>query len=818
MKGRKLLVCILVFVIIAVTLPPVTSQPYWTVMVYMDGDNDLESAALDDFNELESAGSNTDVNIVVQIDRIPGYSTADGDWTTTRRYYVTTDPGGYNSTIVSSMISDLGELNMGNPTTLIDFVNWAQTNYPADYYLLVLWDHGDGWKTRSAQVFQKGPLTKVEKREPVKGICYDDTNTDYLTTPDIDTALTTITGGGATPIDVIGFDACLMGMLEIDYEVSPYGSYFVGSEESVPMDGWDYQATMNWLLANPTSTPDLVAARIVTDYMNFYGVLGIETHSAVDLSQVSAVTGAVNTLATNLMNNIDTYFYDILNARDLAEEYMDTDFIDLYDFAEQLQTITPDVSIQNDCQNVMNAVTSAVIQEGHGAGNAGSHGISIYFPYGAGDYLSRYETDTQFAQDTSWDEFLQTYYTTVPPPLHAVALIDDDNGRDYEDFEDYYTQALDALSIQYDYYDTSIFGSPTLAYLQAHVIVIWFTGSDFTNTLTPTDENNLISYLTGGGGLFLSSQDYVWDLKADGRYPSLFLRSYLHTVNEGEDTGVNNLGGVDGNEVGDGLGPYQMCWAGGSCTFMDYADWVTKDAASGYAFYNEDVEYVAITYSGVYDVIFCAFRFEGIGEFLHRQEVMASIFNFLGPIPAFGSLADIFSTYTFFVAGNSAYCTDVLGSAKIAFALGQGGASDNPEGRTDTILTTVEHDTGNLIPLGGPAINPIAVEFGNYFGITYNYQPGVSFEIYADSQSIFLDLTLYPLEDVAIIYLAEHNGRYVLLVWGFGWEGTYAASVFLGDIANWQAYLGTHMVMLRWVDVNTDGLVQANEISVEAST
>ncbi|MBU7047184.1 MAG: hypothetical protein HXS54_12195, partial [Theionarchaea archaeon] len=126
--------------------------------------------------------------------------------------------------------------------------------------------------------------------------------------------------------------------------------------------------------------------------MNFYGVMGIETHSAVDLSQVAAVTGAVNTLATNLMNNIDTYFYDILNARDQVEEYMDTDFIDLYDFAELLQTITPDVSIQNDCQNVMNAVASAVIQEGHGAANAGSHGISIYFPYGAGDYLSRYET------------------------------------------------------------------------------------------------------------------------------------------------------------------------------------------------------------------------------------------------------------------------------------------------------------------------------------------------------------------------------------------------------------------------------------------
>lgn len=813
---RKVLVCMVMLSLVALTPPPAASQPSWTVMVYMDGDNNLEGAALDDMNEMEFSGSTLNVNIVVQVDRIPGYDSTNGDWTTTRRYYITNDPGGYNGTIVSTLISDLGEVNMGDPNSLAAFVNWARTAYPANYYLLVLWDHGDGWKKANNTVM-KGALVKSEKREPEKGVCYDDTNSDYLNTPDIRTALNTITAGGTNPVDVVGVDACLMATVELGRELLPYAAYMVGSEENEPGDGWDYQTTLNWLAVNPASTPDQVASRIVTDYMNFYGLGGAETHSAVDLSQGSALVSAVDTFALDLIAVAPSYFYQIVNARTQVEEFGDPDFIDLYHFAQLIRAGVPDPQVQADAQNVMNAITAAVIAEGHGGSHPNVHGLSIYFPYGSDDYLSRYETETYLAIDTSWDEFLNTYYSTAPVPLHAIALIDDDNGRDLQDVEDYYTQALDALAVQYDYYDTDIYGSPSLFYLQAHAAVIWFTGSDFSTTLSPQDESNLTQYLLGGGKLFLSSQDYVWDLKMDVRYPSTFLRLYLHTLGEGEDTGISTLTGIGGNEVGDGLGPYDLCWVGGNCDFIDYADWVQKDAVSSYAFVNEGGEYVAITYSSGQEVVFFPFRFEGL-YLAERITVMDRILSFLEPITAFGSLEPLFDTNSFFVAGDLAYCTDVLGSAKIGFAMGIAGTTENPEGRTDLILTSTEHATGNLILVGGPAINPLAVEFDPYFGITYNYQPTVSFEIFADSSSIFLDLTRYPTEDIAIVYLGEQNERNVLIVWGYGWQGTYAASLFIGDLAKWEQYRASHMLMIRWLDTNADGLVQESEITVEAST
>ena len=173
-----------------------------------------------------------------------------------------------------------------------------------------------------------------------------------------------------------------------------------------------------------------------------------------------------------------------------------------------------------------------------------------------------------------------------------------------------------------------------------------------------------------------------------------------------------------------------------------------------------------------------------------------------------------FHENSYFVIGEKAYNTDVLGTAKISYGLALGGAQ-NPEGRTDMIITNKEKDEGNLIIVGGPAINPAATEFGGYFGISYDYEPNAYYEIFCERNSIYLDLTKYPHEDICIVYLGQFSSRNVLLVWGYGWQGTYAGSVFMGDPQNWLEYQDAHMLLLRWKDENRDGLVQENEIIVE---
>lgn len=120
----------------------------WTFMVYMIGDNNIELSAINDFLEMAAVGSNNDVRIVVQFDRSSAHDTSYGDWTTTKRFYITS---GMTPTAANALM-DLGEVNMADPNSLRAFINWSTSSYPADRYALVLWAHGNGWRLQREQL------------------------------------------------------------------------------------------------------------------------------------------------------------------------------------------------------------------------------------------------------------------------------------------------------------------------------------------------------------------------------------------------------------------------------------------------------------------------------------------------------------------------------------------------------------------------------------------------------------------------------------------------------------------------------------------
>ncbi len=111
-------------------------------MVYISGDNNLEDYVVKDIElELAPTGSSANVQVVALADRGPGYDTSYGDWQTTKLYHVTQGM----KADAASAVADWGERNMGDKQTLIDFVSWSKTNYPADHYALYFWGHGWNW-------------------------------------------------------------------------------------------------------------------------------------------------------------------------------------------------------------------------------------------------------------------------------------------------------------------------------------------------------------------------------------------------------------------------------------------------------------------------------------------------------------------------------------------------------------------------------------------------------------------------------------------------------------------------------------------------
>jgi hypothetical protein len=367
-------------------------------MVYLDADNNLESAGIDDINEMEIVGSTTEVNIVVQVDRIPysvlaadneGYldDISNNNWTTTRRYYITQDFDPIQ--INSQLISDLGELNMGTPQTLIDFGNWAVTEYPAEKYLLIIWNHGGGFRSTGL----------------AKDIAWDDTSGgDKITMSELEYALSVISTQAGKNIDIVGMDACFMAMTEVAYQIKDYADILVSSEENVPNDGWPYDSILSQLVSNPTMTPNQLATNIVDSYIFSYTASDNVTHSAIDLSYMDDLAGQLSTLALAIMSDTLTPSVNYINAANFSQYYGDWDFIDLYDFCNKVLSYSNSVSVKNIALSIQQTLSSAVLRWGYnGYGVNKSRGLSIYFPYYLYDY---YYNNTNFAQDTSWNEML----------------------------------------------------------------------------------------------------------------------------------------------------------------------------------------------------------------------------------------------------------------------------------------------------------------------------------------------------------------------------------------------------------------------------
>lgn len=218
----------------------------WTIMVYLNGDNALESAGIEDFLKMAAVGSSAQVNLVVQFDRSVGYDTRYDDWAGTKRFYVThgMTPGRANA------VMDLGETNMGNPMTLVDFVYWAKTNYPASNYALVLWNRSSGWYESKGELWQN--RVRGEKGEHVfKALSRDDSmGGDYLYEAEFTRALAA--SGGA---QLIALDVCQMGVVEAAVEIKDHGQAMIAFNGTQPTWSWPVDTILADLAANPSLTP-----------------------------------------------------------------------------------------------------------------------------------------------------------------------------------------------------------------------------------------------------------------------------------------------------------------------------------------------------------------------------------------------------------------------------------------------------------------------------------------------------------------------------------------------------------------------------------
>jgi hypothetical protein len=403
----RFLVCIALSIFsasLALATTPVEKE--WTMLVYLNGDNSLDTFGPQNLNQMEKVGTTDKINVVVQWG-----SLARG---TTQRLLVKQDND--VNTVTSPVVQDMGKVDMGDYKSLIDFVKWGAQNYPAKHYFIDVWDHGGGWhlssqhKTKTSEVF-----TRV-RTQPMD-ISWDDGSGNFFTIHQLGLALKESAKIIGHKVDVYASDACLMAMPEISTEMADSVSVFAGSEETEPGAGWPYDTFLKaWNEASDSSGANV--AKLLADlYVKSYegGENGNQevTFSAFDLSKTVNFNRAILNLGTSLSSLSATSKAAAASAISNTQNFLYADFGDLGDFIKNLEAAKlPEVKADT-LSAVKSAMGEFLLASYSTPGSySKATGVSIWLPASQdtlNSYWDKYSA-LQFQQTTHWGDALKALY------------------------------------------------------------------------------------------------------------------------------------------------------------------------------------------------------------------------------------------------------------------------------------------------------------------------------------------------------------------------------------------------------------------------
>ncbi len=369
-----------------------TPERKFTLMIYMVG-SDLESrsgAASRDLMEMLDSGLNTtDINILV-------YTGGTKSWqldipSNCNAIYRLNSAGGSFDMVGATQ----EPVNTGDPATVVDFLDFSRTNYPAESYGLVFWDHGGG---------------------PLYGFGSDELFTssnggrESLSIWELEAAMEN--AALQQKLAFVGFDACLMGSIEVADVFDEYADYLIASQELEPGAGWDYSFLE---IFNRTTDPEAVADKVLSTYeasMKTNPWKPEYTLSCLELSQVTAVKSELDALFTELDAGIAKGDYNaIAKARSQTKVFAlsavggqedSYDLVDLHDMVQKL----PD-TYRSAGKKLTAALDKLVMDSVTNIPQA--NGVTMYYPYSNKRVYEQAENAVLSLASDSQRTFLKSY-------------------------------------------------------------------------------------------------------------------------------------------------------------------------------------------------------------------------------------------------------------------------------------------------------------------------------------------------------------------------------------------------------------------------
>ncbi len=388
----------------------------WTLMVYMDADNSLETPEMANVVEMLHVGSSENVQIVMLCDRSAKSEPKDRytdvaigglpNWSGAKLLHV--EKGKLKS------LADWGATDMSDPSTLRKFLAASAQAFPAHHYGLIIADHGSGWAA----------------------LCVDESSGDKtMSLRDLRAGLEPfVTTHGK--LDLIGLDACLMASFETAQALAPVTHIMVASEELAPGRGWNYDELSKALVQKPTMNGYDLGRAIIDAYTIHFReskdpmarseAVGT-TLSMLNLDQFAPLQAAVSTLGDRCAASLHkgrAGWIKVARPRAVSEEFGEVgvrgeggeeEMHDLMHLAQTLEK-SDDPALREAALQVDDAIRHAVTYFMLGGSTPHAGGISIFFPIEGirldeekgRDYLSR-----TFSKDCRWINFLSLYSVAV---------------------------------------------------------------------------------------------------------------------------------------------------------------------------------------------------------------------------------------------------------------------------------------------------------------------------------------------------------------------------------------------------------------------
>jgi hypothetical protein len=419
----------------------------WTIMVYMNGKNSLESYAVQNYLDIAKVQSSDQINVLVELGR-PETPTNSGrtpkDWGGVRRYKMKN-----GMDLTSAPLIDLGSrgaaTDMGVPATLQDFIQWSIDHFKAQHYALIISSHGQGYRLelQSADENPRGPAPSINNSliPPTLGgyrsVSMDDDSHNTLYNRQIEEVLNSFAANGVK-IDVLGFDACSMGMIETAFAMRHGANYMIASEEVEPDEGWDYSAFLNSFIRLVNADASQNAARsgeamalgslIVSKYHDQQGEGESRTLSLIDLSKLDSLSVNVSAFAKALENSLTKQRAAIDRAREsdrwfgmavkLSNTSVDLPYL-LTRFAQETDDPGLKTLALSTRASARDSIVTYYVSKYAVTQNLGGEGLAIFFPPTCIDFLRDPDSSgymrgnrsepIEFVESNEWSLFLAAY-------------------------------------------------------------------------------------------------------------------------------------------------------------------------------------------------------------------------------------------------------------------------------------------------------------------------------------------------------------------------------------------------------------------------